>query len=156
STLKLGSSTDVWSNQGTIAATSSTVSLGGSFTLATMGIFQRSGGTVNLTGTLDNTGTTLVLDATTGAWNLTSGTLKRGAVATLDGIALTSASGRGTLDGVTLGGTVAGQAQPGMVDAVTGTLMVISGMTLANGTVVRVGDASHTGEIDLVGDETVG
>ena len=29
-------------------------------------------------------------------------------------------------------------------------------MTLANGTVVQVGDASHTGEIDLVGDETFG
>ena len=33
---------------------------------------------MNLTGTLDNTGTTLALDATTGSWNLAGGTLKGG------------------------------------------------------------------------------
>ncbi len=41
-----------------------------------LGHVQPHGGTVNLTGTLDNTGTTLALDATTGSWNLVGGTLK--------------------------------------------------------------------------------
>ena len=90
STLNLGNFADAWSDQGTITATSRTVNLGGSFTLVALGIFPRSGGTVNLTGTLDNTGTTLVLDATTGSWNLATGTLKGGTLATLDGTALTS------------------------------------------------------------------
>ncbi len=60
---------------GTITATNSTVNLGGNFTLAGLGSFTRSGGTVNLTGTLNNTGTTLAFTAATGSWDLVGGTI---------------------------------------------------------------------------------
>ena len=59
-TLNLGdqssSSTNAWSNLGTITATNSTVNLGGQFSVADLGTFNRNGGAVNLTGTLDDTG----------------------------------------------------------------------------------------------------
>ncbi|MCY2953144.1 MAG: hypothetical protein NTU53_14365, partial [Planctomycetota bacterium] len=43
-----------WSNAGGITTTSATLNLGGRFTVAGLGTLNRSGGTVNLTGTLDN------------------------------------------------------------------------------------------------------
>jgi hypothetical protein len=53
STLNIGGS---WTNQdGVIAATNSTTNLGGIFTLDQLGAFNRTGGTVNLVGTLENT-----------------------------------------------------------------------------------------------------
>src|SRR5207249_3257374 len=42
-----------------IDANSSTLNLGGTFTPAALGAFERTGGTVNLTGTVSNAGTTL-------------------------------------------------------------------------------------------------
>ena len=41
----------------------STINLGGTFTVPGLGTLVRTGGTVNVIGTLDNTGTTLDLDA---------------------------------------------------------------------------------------------
>ena len=65
-----------WSNSGTITATNSTVNLGGTFTPAGIGTFIRSGGTVTINGTVNNTGTTFDLSAlspTTGSILLNSG-----------------------------------------------------------------------------------
>ncbi len=42
-----------WTNAGTLTSTDSAVNLGGVFTLSSLGTFNRTGGTVNLTGTLD-------------------------------------------------------------------------------------------------------
>ena len=72
-TLTLG---DAWNNAGTIGVTNSTLNLGGSFSTAGLGSYTRTGGTINLTGTLENTGATLILDAATGSWNLEDGTLE--------------------------------------------------------------------------------
>ena len=57
-----------------------TLNLGGSFTTAGLNLpaFTRSGGTVNLTGTLNNAAATLTLNAATGSWNLEGGTLSGG------------------------------------------------------------------------------
>ena len=62
-TLNLGNGSNAWSNTGTINATNSTVNLGGNFTLVGWGAFNRVGGAVNLTGTLD-----LLPVAPTGLW----------------------------------------------------------------------------------------
>src|SRR5207249_3550506 len=62
-----------WSNAGTINETNSTLYLAGNFTVAQIGTINRSGGTVNLAGILDNTGTTLALDAVSGSWSLNGG-----------------------------------------------------------------------------------
>jgi RHS repeat-associated protein len=152
-TLDLGGA---WSNAGLIAVNNSTLDLGGRFTTAGLGALARAGGTIDLTGTLDNTGTTLVLDAATGSWNFAGGTLKGGILATLDGTTLVCASSTGTLDGVTLGGTVDSQARPGAVVVANANLSVTDGLTLANGSVIQVGDASQSGQLDFNGDQTVG
>jgi RHS repeat-associated protein len=102
STLTLGSGTNAWSNTSTIEATNTTTNLGGLFTVAGLGVFERNGGTVNLTGTLNNTGTTLELNAATGSWNMTGGvaTIQGGTVITGAGATLLITNG--ILDGVTL------------------------------------------------------
>src|SRR5207253_3773479 len=81
STLKLAGS---WSNTGTVRETASTLTLAGSFTAASLNPpgFSLTGGTVNLTGTLDNTGNNLALDDTLGSWTVTGGTIKGGTLST--------------------------------------------------------------------------
>ena len=145
---------DAWSSAGQIVVNNSTLNLGGSFTTASLSSLSRTGGAVNLTGALDNTGATLVLDAATGSFNLTGGSLKGGALATLDGTSLASTLGGGTLDGVTVGGTVDGQSQPGRIAVALGGLSVIDGLTLAAGAALDVGGAS-AGEVDFHGDQSV-
>jgi len=98
-----------YNNQGTIVAIDSTVNLGGEFTIAGLGSLSRTGGNVRITGTLDN-GPGLVLDATTGSWEIGGGRIVGGVLDTLDGT-LFAATGRGVfspvLDGVTMNGTLA-------------------------------------------------
>lgn len=93
-----------WTNQGMVSMTSSTVNLGGMFTIGTLGAFSRSGGTVNLTGTLDNTGPQqLTLSATTGSWRMFGGTIAGGTVTGDAAGFLEVAPGQfGTLDNVIL------------------------------------------------------
>ena len=105
-TLNLGNGNNAWNNTGTISATNSTVNLGGYFTLATLGAFTHPSSTVNLTGTLDNTGTTLTLDASTGSWNLLGGEILNGTLDETDGASLVMSTSGGTLDGVTVNGNL--------------------------------------------------
>ena len=90
-----------WSNTSTINVAGGTLNLGGTFTVAGLGTYTRTGGAVNLTGTLDNTGTALALDAASGSWNLLGGTLKNGTLSASDGSKLIFTTSGGTLDGVT-------------------------------------------------------
>ena len=86
---------------------SGTLQLDGSFKTADLNIgtgFTRSGGAVTITGTLDNTGDTLALDASTGAFNLSSangaGLVRGGLITGVGSNALgILASQQGTLDG---------------------------------------------------------
>ena len=90
-----------WSNAGTITATNSTLNLAGNFTRATLGNFVRTGGTVNLTGTLSGG---LNLDAANGSWTLRRGTISGGSVNTSGGSQLILSIFGGTLAGVTING----------------------------------------------------
>lgn len=100
----------VWSDLGRVsAAPGTTVNLGGVFqTAALAGLGLDAADTVNLTGTLDNSGTTLVLGSrgTPGSWNLLGGRVFRGDIATANGAALAGTFYDGTLDGVRLDGTL--------------------------------------------------
>jgi RHS repeat-associated protein len=145
-----------WSNSGSIVVQNATIDLGGSFTTAGLGNYTRTGGTINLTGTMDNTGATLILDASTGPWNLEGGTLKNGALATLDGTDLETGISSGTLDGLTLGAIVAGQAQPGNLLVATGSVTVKDGLTLANGSVVTIAAASFQPLFNIQGNQAIG
>ena len=137
-TLNLGdqssSSTNAWSNAGTITASNTTVNLGGVFTLAGLGMFNQTADTVNLVGTLNNMGTTLALGSTTGSWNLAGGTITGGTLTEADGAELVLTQSGGTLDGVTVDGSLDGTQ---VNDAYA---YVTDGLTL-NGT-AYLGDAS--------------
>ena len=151
-TLNLGSSSNAWSNQGTIAATNSTVNLGGDFTLAALGSFARTGGTVNLTGTVDNAGTTLAFTATTGSWNLLGGSFTGGTVTEAGGAELTFTSSGGTLAGVTFDNDLDLATDNDANATVTG------GLTLADGATVFVGNAAGStyGQLFFGTTETLG
>ncbi len=102
-----------WTNTGQITAVDSTVSLGGNSATSSLRNFTRSGGTVALRGTLDNTGDVLTLDAATGSWSMRGGTIRGGTLNLADGqgplfAAYQSGSSwyaaSGTFDGVTING----------------------------------------------------
>ncbi|QOI99084.1 MAG: hypothetical protein HRU70_00690 [Phycisphaeraceae bacterium] len=73
-----------WSTSTAINATNSTVNLGGSFTTASALRLNRAGGTVNITGALNNTADTLPFSNATGSWVLAGGTITGGSVTFAD------------------------------------------------------------------------
>ena len=112
------------------------MNLGGDFTLAALGSFARSGGTVNLTGALANTGTTLAFTASTGSWNFQGGSIDGGTVAEAGGAELTFTGSGGTLDGVTFDDDL---------DLATNNhanANVTDGLTLADGATIFLGNAA--------------
>jgi protocatechuate 3,4-dioxygenase beta subunit len=132
-----------WTNTGTLETTNSTLNLGGSFATAGIGTLIRSGGVVNLAGGLNNTNSTLALNANLGSWILNGGEITGGTIATTDGSELIG--GRGTLNGVTLDGNL----------AVTGNqaATILNGLTL-DGT-VRLGDDSSLGSLLFAGSQSL-
>src|SRR6185503_16729669 len=93
-----------WTNAGTLNMTNAAVFLGGNLTLATLGLFNRDGGTVYLTGTLNNTGTELALSAITGSWVVFGGTIRGGTISNTGGARLIFNGTGGRLDGTTCTG----------------------------------------------------
>jgi hypothetical protein len=138
-----------WTNAGAINFTNSSLNLGGSFGLPTLGLLNRSGGTVNLTGTLDAMGGTLALDATTGSWVMSGGTLRNAVLTASGGAQLIF--GSGTLDGVTVNGDLdVGNLNNGA------SVTVLNGLVL-NGT-LRLGNPTNqwNGRVDFAGTQTLG
>jgi hypothetical protein len=147
-TLNLGSSGNAWLNAGIINVADATVNLGGTLTAATLGNFQRTGGAVNLTGLLDNSGRTLALDATTGSWTLVGeGTISKGTVTATAGAQLIATGG--TLDGVTLACDL-------YLDG-NYYVQILNGLTLSKAT-VYLGDAagSISGQMHFFDNATLG
>ncbi|HND53855.1 MAG TPA: LamG domain-containing protein, partial [Pirellulaceae bacterium] len=126
-----------WTSPGTISETSSTINLGGTFNLAQLANFTRSGGNVNLTGTLNNVGTTLALNATSGSWNIVGGTINGGRVTAADGARLYATGSGGSLTGgVVLEGD-ATLTQPTVLDMTAvqnANVTVAGGLTMNNAT----------------------
>ena len=87
---------------------------------------------MNLTGTLDNTGSTLALDSRTGGWNVFGGTIIGGTITTSGGNVLTAVNSSNTMSGVTLDGTL------DMASVFAPKMNVTSGLTL-NGTILLGG-----------------
>ena len=104
-TLRIGGA---WTNQGVIQLkNNSTLELSGTFSLDDLGTFNRTGGSLCLSGTLDTKGRTFDLNTTTGTIQIKGGTILGGRLvssgsATLQGDASPGAE-KITLDGVTLG-----------------------------------------------------
>ncbi len=140
-----------WSNSGTIAAAAgSTLNLAGTFNVAGVGAISSAGATVNFTGILTNTGTTVTLD---GPWRLAGGTIDGGTIATTGGGVLIATTSGGLLaNGVTLDGNL------DLTTAYSARVTVTGGLTLANGTVLKIGD--NVGDYGYVsfngGNQTLG
>ncbi len=99
--LGLGGADGDWSNAGAITVENTIVDLAGEFAVADLGDFQRTGGTVNLTGTWDNRDDTLHLEETLGG-NLTlAGGRFRGGVIASD-VARILTAGESVLESVEL------------------------------------------------------
>jgi Ca2+-binding RTX toxin-like protein len=87
-----------WSNNSTLVLSTGTLNLGGVFSQAALGSLQRTGGTVNVTGTIDGNAT---LDATTGSWRMNgSGGIRNGALTIDPSVSLTVTNG--TLNNVSI------------------------------------------------------
>ncbi len=127
-----------WINEGIISATNSTLNLAGTFTRATLGAFIRSGGTVNIQGTLSGG---LNLNSANGSWTLAGGTIQGAAV---------NASGGSELILSNLGGTLAGVTINGNVDAAThqSAQATITGGLVLNGT-ITMGSASTSASLSF-------
>jgi hypothetical protein len=117
---------NLWSSSGQLnVGTSSVLNLDGSFTGASLSGVNRTNGTINLPGMVNNSSNTLVL---AGAWVLNGGTISGGTVITTNGGTLIVGPGGGTLNGATVDGTLQlGVNNSGAV------LLVTNGMVL-NGT----------------------
>ena len=161
---------DTWTNSGTIAATTGGIAyLEGSFTdpgvisvdstsqIYLDGTFSVDSGSSfagtgvdYLRGTLDNTGETLTLDDPGLTFALYGGTIDGGTVETTGGAALVATGVSGTLDGVTIDGTL---------DMSTGgdTVTVTDGLTL-NGTLDLgpADPANGASTLDFQGAQTLG
>lgn len=137
-----------WHNDGTISVNSGTVNLGGTFDFSDIGTLTRSGAsTINLTGTLTNTGQTLALDSSTGSWVLNGGTVNGGAITTA--APATLVADNGYLKNVTLNSAPVitraggGFSVTGNLD-LNGVVLDLSGGGGANYGVVTFGSGTHT------------
>ena len=136
-----------WCNNGVIEARDSgTLSLGGSFTRLCLGDFRGVTGVVRITGTLDNTASTLALTATTGSPQLVGGTIVGGRVTGTGGAVLLYTTS-GTLSGVTLDADLNPTASGSVVT-------MTNGLTL-NGT-ARVGIGTQYATLNFSGTQTLG
>ncbi len=154
-TLNLGdqssSSTNAWSNAGTITGTNSTINLGGVFTQTSEGSLTQTGGSINLVGTLDNSGSTLALNAATGSWNLVGGTVEGGSYSASGGASLVFTSSGGTLDGVTANSNL------DLSEVYGASVTIKDGLTLNNTTVLLGNESGSTyGYLYTNGTQTLG
>ena len=119
--------------------------------MAGLGSFTRSGGTVNLTGTLNNTGTTLALTAATGSWNLLGGAISGGTVTETGGAELTFTNSSGTLAGVTFDNNL------DLASVNDANATITGGLTL-NGATVDLGNTAGStyGQLYFNGTQTLG
>jgi hypothetical protein len=142
-------STNSWSNAGTITATNATVNLGGLFTFAGLGTLNRTGSTVNLVGTLNNTGATLALGPTTGSWYLVGGTVMGGTLTETAGAELIISSTIGKLDGVTVDGNL------DLTQFVGAYLDIKDGLTLNGTAFVGDGTGATSGGLYFLGAQSL-
>ena len=142
-----------WSNSGTLVQSGGTLYLNGNMTTAGLVTINRTNGTVYLTGVLNNTNATLALNAASGSWVLSGGTVQGGTIAASGGAGLlVNNNGNNALVGVTVSGTldVGNSYNNGMVN-------VTGGLVLSNATVL-VGNPTNgwSGRLWFSGSQTLG
>ena len=140
-----------WTNQGTLRDVDAPIWLDGTFDVDDLGTLDRQGGTIAITGTLENDSRTLALSASTGdiAMQLT-GRIDGGTVSSSDGARLIVSAG--TFSGVSL------QAPTTLVNA--GTLNIENDLELFSQITASTSSAiifkpTPTGQQRLSGTETI-
>ncbi len=158
-TISLNASTlslsGAWTNAGTIIANNSTLNLGGTFTRATLGNFVRTGGTVNITGTLNGG---VNLDAANGSWTLVQGTINGGSVNTSGGSQLILSNLGGTIAGVTINGNVDATQQSAQATFTGGLVLngtITMGSAPSNSAVLNFGRFNGVPSGSLTGNGTI-
>ena len=137
-----------FTNAGTVSVSDGTLILNGTFTTAELNPagFVRTGGTVNLLGTIDNTGATLNFDAL-GNLSMAGGTIRGGTVTSTNALLLTAQYASGTLDGVTLNAPIYVNNSLGAFLTVTNGLVLNS--------VLRIGAPFESGRVAFLGNQTL-
>ncbi|MFM9025812.1 MAG: CARDB domain-containing protein, partial [Planctomycetaceae bacterium] len=150
-------STSSWTNpSGTIVVDGGALSLGGRFSAADVGAKVRSGGTVTISGLLDNTGGTLALPAGTGEWRLFRGTIKGGRIEASTGNRLVVTPTHfyyydyGTFDGVTLATDITVGAPRETAVDYAGHLVITNGLVMDGGRII-LGQRFGPPEVGLTG-----
>ena len=116
-----------WTNQGTINQSGGVLALGGTFNTSDIGNVVRTGGQLQLTGVLTNTGHTLDLTTTTGSLISNGGSIIGGTLSS-SGAATFSFGNGSTWSGVTLGSNLTVPTNS------LGTLTVNGGLNLSSHT----------------------
>ena len=162
-----------WSNSGTIDLNGGTLNLGGSTTTAGLGLagLTRSGvTTVNLTGQLDNTSTTLALTAATGDFRLYGGAISGGSITAAGGARLlVGANGSNRLVDVAVGAGVLDFSETGgslrlsgtttfpdtTLNLTNGNLLGFEQTRTLTGLTVNLGSATAFSYLSVEGDNTL-
>jgi hypothetical protein len=119
-----------WSNgSGTLNLTNTTLGLGGTFTIGSLGTIIRSGGSANITGFFDNSSTTFAVNPVTGSFRLAGGTVFGGRIDATAGVPFLLSSG--TIDALQIAGAFQGDG--------TNQFFVKNGLTFDNATVALQG-----------------
>lgn len=131
-----------WSTTGTVQISGGTFELGGRFASDAIDLagFQRSGGTIAITGEMDNTGRTFAPPSGLGAIDLDGGTIAGGTVTMANNRLLRIGDNFGTsLEGpMEFNGIINVSYSPGAVLTITGGLTLNGRLQLANGGQVRL------------------
>ncbi len=183
-----GSPTDpaarTWSSTGTIRVDNAALQLGGFFSTPSLAGLQRTGGTVQILGALDNSGSAITLDGTGESWLMGSGfvsfgqfvgsRIMGGTVNLLNGANIDAGvgGGGGTFQGVTLNGDLTCNGGLLMLDntTVNGTVTIAGAnaglrvgaaapgpATLSTGTYVLQGTVAPARFVGITGDDlTIG
>ncbi|MCX5659959.1 MAG: hypothetical protein NTW19_09595 [Planctomycetota bacterium] len=169
-TLALGYSFNLWSNPGSITASNSTVNITGTYSsdVFLAGHFTRTGGTVNVSGALNNAGKTIALNAALGSWNLVGVTITGGTIDASAGSMLVATATDATFDGLTLNGdldiasisqaavdikntvTVNGKISVGNLAGTTRGILEFGGAALTGGTLTGNAEVLFGGNVNNI------
>lgn len=136
-----------WTNVGTMAMTSSICSFGGTFAFGVSP--TRSGGTIDITGTLQNSFSTFSLPAGSGVWNLKGGSILGGTITSGAGASIAVVSGGSTT--ATLNGVV--MSAP--VDIANGVALAVSNGLVLNNLLTLTSTGSTTTSLDFAGTQSL-
>ena len=146
-------------NQGTIWAdvVGGVLTLQGAWTQASAGTYGGFGGTIQISGVLDNTGQTITLAGTANALTLTAGgTIRGGTLAMTDGRQLIAKGDGGVLEGVVVNGVLdIGNTYGGSVLTVANGLVLNGTALVGNPTNENYGSIRFNGSQSLSGNGAV-